>query len=75
MLSFYQTETLFDNKHFLKKLIFTFPKQEATVLKSEYNAIENNVSFLQQNAIIIIKISNNLTREFLCFISLITILW
>lgn len=75
MLSFSQTKSLFDTKDFLKKLIFAFPKQEVTVSKSVYNSTENSVSFLQQNAVIIIKISDNLTREFLCFISLIMILW
>lgn len=75
MLSFSQTKTLFDTKHLLKKLIFAFSKQEVTVSKSEYNSSENSVPFLQGNAVRIIKISGNLTREFLCFISLIKIVW
>lgn len=75
MLSFSQTKTLFDIKHLFKKLIFAFWKQKVTVSKSEYNFSENSVPFLQGNAVRIIKISGNLTREFLCFISLIKILW
>lgn len=74
MLSFSRTKTLFDIKHLFKKLIFVFSKQEVTVSKSEYNSSKNSVPFLQGNAVRIIKISGNLTREFLCFISLIKML-